>query len=353
MNSFLEKHYYDPRVGFISASKLYQKVKLLDTSITLNDVKQFIKNQATAQINKPIHKPKHYNTIISPSVGNNFQMDLMIYDRYTYHNYKYILVVVDVYSRYALARPLTNRTLPNIMNNMIEIFDEMGIPKNINTDNEFNKKLFNDYAKEHHITTFFSQPDEPNKNAIVERLNRTIAEVLQRWRIATGKHNWYKVLPEVMENYNNTRHTTLKATPSDVFHHLDTNHQIIKKVIMPFKVNDRVRILSESNIFSKGDIIKYSKEIYTIERIDKNRIFLNGLDNYFKSYQLQRIQKVESAKDLETSHEPIHKEIQHNRKIKRVLSKEGIERTDIALRRSARERKVNQLEDIKYGKLIY
>jgi hypothetical protein len=33
----------------------------------------------------------------------------MVYDRYEYHNYKYIFVIVDIYSRYADARAMTNR----------------------------------------------------------------------------------------------------------------------------------------------------------------------------------------------------------------------------------------------------
>ena len=45
----------------------------------------------------------------------------MIYDRYEYNSYKYILVVVDIHSRYADARALTNRKNTNIMSNLKDI----------------------------------------------------------------------------------------------------------------------------------------------------------------------------------------------------------------------------------------
>ncbi len=40
---------------------------------------------------------------------DNYQMDIIVYNRYEYHKYKYILVVIDIYSRFAQARAMTNR----------------------------------------------------------------------------------------------------------------------------------------------------------------------------------------------------------------------------------------------------
>ena len=91
----------------------------------------------------------------------------------------------------------------------------------------------------------YSQPNEINKNAIVERFNRTLAELLQKWRIATGKYDWYKVLPDIVDNYNNTFHGTIKATPSSVFNKNEIPQIHIKKIIHKFNVGDQVRIKIE------------------------------------------------------------------------------------------------------------
>lgn len=124
----IKKYFYDPTLGFTSANKLYKKLKLDGYDVKLKDVKDFIQKQYTSQVNHHIQKPKHYSTIQSPSVGNNFQMDIMVYDRFSYHNYKYILVVVDVYSRYAEARPMTNRNMPTIMKKLRTFLNQWVYP---------------------------------------------------------------------------------------------------------------------------------------------------------------------------------------------------------------------------------
>ena len=112
---------------------------------------------------------------------------------YEYHKYKYILCCIDVNSRYAEARALTNRRNQAIISNLESIFHEMGYPNNLNADNEFNTKALNEYFNSHNIRTWFSQPDEINKNAIVETFNRTLSEVIPRWRTATRQYAWYNV----------------------------------------------------------------------------------------------------------------------------------------------------------------
>ena len=74
------------------------------------------------------------------------------------------IININIYSRFACCRAMTNRKNETILEEIKSIFDEMGLPKAINSDNEFNKAILNDYF----------EPDEINKNAIVERCNRTL-----------------------------------------------------------------------------------------------------------------------------------------------------------------------------------
>ena len=71
MDSKLLKHYYNPETGFLSATKLYKKLKEIYPQLTLKHVKDFINKQYTAQLNKPIHKPKVFSSIFSPMPKNN------------------------------------------------------------------------------------------------------------------------------------------------------------------------------------------------------------------------------------------------------------------------------------------
>jgi hypothetical protein len=51
------------------------------------------------------------HTIVAREPGDCFQMDIMVYNRFQYDNYKYILTCIDVYSRYAQAIPLKSKHL--------------------------------------------------------------------------------------------------------------------------------------------------------------------------------------------------------------------------------------------------
>ena len=138
----LRKLYYDPKEGFISIDKLYQKVKDSKLDLTYKQVKEFYDAQAVNQVMKPIRKTNKFNTIYANYPGQCYQMDIIVYDRYTYHNYKYILVVIDIYSRYATARAMTNRRMETIIENFRDIIKELHPPEKIECDNEFNKQEF-------------------------------------------------------------------------------------------------------------------------------------------------------------------------------------------------------------------
>src|SRR4051812_33777979 len=84
--------YYDPEKGFVSADKLYKKaVKDQGFKGTLSDVKQYLAKQFVNQVTRTVKKPTKFNSIYSSRPGSNVQIDIMVYDRYEYHKYKYIL----------------------------------------------------------------------------------------------------------------------------------------------------------------------------------------------------------------------------------------------------------------------
>jgi hypothetical protein len=351
----LKEIWYSPKTGFTGAPQLYAKVKPDFPTLTLKFVREWLSKQTVQQITTKTRQPIEYSSVVAPGLRSYYQMDLMVYDRFEYHNYKYILVVVDVKSRFATARALTNRTMPNLMKNIEEIFAIMGLPHNIQCDNEFSKSSFLAYCKKNHINTWFSLPEEKNKNAIVERLNGTIANLLQKWRQATGKYDWYKVLPDIMDNYNNNKHSTTKAKPIDIWEGRDTNKQKVKVATYHFKVGDRCRIARSKGVFDKGDSVSYSKDIYTIRKIDGIRVYLDDYDDWVKPYQLKLVKgEAQDYEEPETQHEPVHQEKQKQRRIVRALNKEGIVGSEDVLRRSARERRPEiLLEDTRYGKIKY
>ena len=166
-------------------TKLWQNVKYENLGLSYNDVRKFIEQQKTYQLNKQVRKPKEFSNVYATSPLQCVQLDIMIYDIFAYHNYKYVLVVIDVYSRYAVCRPLTNMRMGTLMEKWKDIFDTDfygNYPKNINADNQINVPEFTDFFTKKGTNLWLSQPEQPHKNAIIERFWRTIALLLQRMR---------------------------------------------------------------------------------------------------------------------------------------------------------------------------
>ena len=70
---------------------------------------------------------------------------------------------------------------------------------------------------------------------------------------ATCKNVYYDVLDDIVNEYNNTKHNTIKMKPKDVENnnkrvYFDEHNEKRSR----FKVGDRVRISKFKNIFAKG-----------------------------------------------------------------------------------------------------
>jgi hypothetical protein len=176
-----------------------------------------------------------------------------------------------------------------------DAFEKLGVPENINCDNEFNKHEINALANSLDIKMWFSDPEEVNKNAVVERCNRTIAEMLEKWRLATGRHDWYKVLDSIVNSYNHQYHSTVKSAPVDIFKGKKFNRQKIQRVEPNVSVGDIVRVKQKKRVFGKGDEPRYSTTAHKV--IDKKgqRLQLEGEERLRKGYEVRKVDAEPSA----------------------------------------------------------
>ena len=95
-------------------------------------------------------------------------------------------------------------------------------------------------------------------------------------------------LGDIVDGYNNTYHTSIKMKPVDVKDNTYINFEKeVNDKDPKFKIGDYVRISKYRNIFAKGYMPNWSKEIFIISKI-KNTVpwtyvinDLNGLRNYW------------------------------------------------------------------------
>ena len=95
---------------------------------------------------------------------------------------------------------------------------------------------------------------------------------------ATGKNVYHDALDDVVNEYNNTKHNTIKMKPKDGKNDTTKSSAIARnnrvyidehnKKSARFNVGDRVRISKFKNIFAKGYTPNWSREIFVINKIN-------------------------------------------------------------------------------------
>ena len=106
------------------------------------------------------------------------------------------------------------------------------------------------------------------KSVVAERFIRTLKNKLYKHMTANGQNVYYHVLDDVVNEYNNTKHNTIKMKPIEVGDnervYIDEHNEKDSR----FKAGDRVRISKFKNIFAKGYTPNWSTEIFIINKIN-------------------------------------------------------------------------------------
>ena len=99
MSALLNQLYYNPKIGFESEDKLYVKAHEINDKITHEDVEEFMDEQTVPQITKPLDREVEFDSIESPSVRNNYEMDIMFLPSPTFNTTIniYLLVLISIH----------------------------------------------------------------------------------------------------------------------------------------------------------------------------------------------------------------------------------------------------------------
>jgi len=181
----------------------------------------------------------------------------------------------------------------------------------------------------YNIKLSFSDPHEINKNSIVERANRTIRDLLKKYRLLYNDYNWPKYIDNLIDIYNNSYHKTIDDIPSNIWNNLNYNQQTIIQKPVEYKVGDMVRIVKVKELFGKADEIIHSKEVFKVMKVNKNNITLDNGYNY-KPYELIKVNDIIYLDNNDDKKEELENQIfQKEQKIKRELNKFGMNENNI------------------------
>ena len=110
------------------------------------------------------------------------------------------------------------------------------------------------------------------KSVVAERFIRTLKTKIYKYMTLVSKNVYIDKLNDIVGEYNNTYHRTIKMKLVDV---KDNTYIDFKKEVNDkdpkFKVGDHVRISKYKNIFAKGYTPNWSEEVFVVNKI-KNTV---------------------------------------------------------------------------------
>ena len=192
--------------------------------------------------------------------------------------YRYMLNVIDVFSKYAYSIPLKTKSADEVMEAFDKLFKYSGRqPRKLWTDqgSEFTNNKFKQFLKEHNIELYHVYNE--GKACVIERFNRTLGEMIQKHLTAKKTDKYVDILQKLLDDYNHKNHSTIKMSPFDASK--PENEEKVQKVFTTrtgcaskpiFKIGDRVRLPIIKNTFEKGYTPNWTEEIFEITNVIKS-----------------------------------------------------------------------------------
>ena len=167
---------------------------------------------------------------------------------------KYLLCVIDLFSKYAWVIPIKDKKGTSIVNAFKKTLSDLNIKPNklwVDHGSEFYNKSFKDFLKINNIKMYSTC--NKRKSVVAERFIRTWKNKIFKHITVISKNIYFDVLDDIVDKYNNTVHKTIKIKPIKVTgdHYAEYNVDPSNKKNRQFKVGDNVRISKLKNIFAK------------------------------------------------------------------------------------------------------
>jgi hypothetical protein len=240
--------------------------------------------------------------------------------------------MIDVYSRYAWVFPIKKKSPKEIAPHVKSVYESLKKRPLLTFTSDEGKEFLGDVSKvlkEYNVKKYTTASDDfqsKYKTSVIERFNRTIQDLLKRYMISNDTLTYIDALPELVENYNNSYHSTIGNTPYHIFKHpgdkpifIDLT-EISKKDFEKtnqsdkFEIGDWVRHQKQRKTFDKkGFVENFSIKSYQIKEKKGKKYLLSNNKYYFernliKSNESNQTSKLKPALKQATKEKRFEKE---------------------------------------------
>lgn len=282
VDEILSSIYYNllnnsPFSGYV---QLCDEVVKQDIPISNIEIKKWLKKQEAYTLHKQ-RKLRFQRLKYNPlNIDDVWSIDLADMQNISkYNKNRYILAIVDNFSRYAWCVPIKNKTSNCVIKGFESVFNKTKRrPLNILSDRgrEFVSKKFIDFLKEHKIH-FYTANDPATKASVCERFIRSIKSLMYRYFTHKKTKKYIDVLDHLVDIYNKRKHRSIGCAPADVnecnvlkvWEFISKKHPktIFNENKAKFDVGNYVRVSNPKHVFEKGYEKQWSDEIFIIDKV--------------------------------------------------------------------------------------
>ena len=237
-------------------------------------------NDLAEELHRPMRKKFQKRRVFAHDVDGIWTADLVDMQSFSKTNkgYKYILMIIDVFSKFGWAIPLKTKTGVEVTRAFERLWRTVPHPKKLWVDKgtEFYNGTMKKLLAKNNIELYSTENEE--KSSVVERWNRTIKRNMWKYFTANNTTRYIDVLPQIIERYNSTYHRSIKTTPTlarepskrqhveeSLYH--DRRSPLLRRP--KFEVGDRVRILKKKKTFEKGFTSNWTEELFTVSEVKR------------------------------------------------------------------------------------
>ena len=176
-------------------------------------------NLLAEELHKPVIKKFNKRKVYSQFRDNIWGVDLADMQSLSKKNegIKYLLCAIDLFSKCAFAVPLKDKKGISIVNAFNKIIKQSNKKPNkiwVDQGSEFYNRDFKKWLSSNDIIMYSTFNE--GKSVVAERFIRTLKNKFYKHMTATVKNVYYNVLDDIVNEYNNTKHNTIKMKPKDV-----------------------------------------------------------------------------------------------------------------------------------------
>ena len=275
--------FFDSKVASPDKKSVGSGAKHINTKTTSQN------EQLADELHKPIIRKFKKRKVYSAfkDIWGADLADMQLLSKYN-KGIRFLLCVIDIFSKNAWVVPLKDKKRYKYCQSISKQSNRKPNKIWVDKGSEFYNAYLKKWLRDNDIAMYSTHNE--GKSVVAEKFIKTLKSKIYKYMTLISKNVYIDKLDDIVDEHNNTYHTTIKMKPIDVKHnntYINGDKEINNKD-PKFKVGDCVRISKYKNIFAKGYMPNWSEEVFVIKKV-KNTVPWTNVINVLNGEEITGI----------------------------------------------------------------